>query len=156
AREKFHNTPHRSSEAMSEMFESLAAGFYGSGEQAMNTTHRHLERTTAAGAGPARSWALMASAIALTKHGDPAKALQLGCDALTYQLPHGDQWGAIWAVHIRMWSLARLITDRIAAANTNRSALVRLATEIAYLAGGVKMQRARLGMVIENQGPFAD
>jgi predicted ATPase/DNA-binding CsgD family transcriptional regulator len=155
-REKFHNTPHRGAEAMSEMFEALAAGFYGSTEQAMSICQRHVERTTAAGAGPARAWAQMALAIALTKHGDPAEALQLGRHALTYQVPHGDQWGTIWAVHIRMWSLAQLITDQIAATNTSRSALVKLAAEIAYLAGGVKTQRARLGMVIENQGPFSD
>jgi len=55
-----------------------------------------------------------------------------------------------------MWSLARLITDQIAAANTSRSILVNLATEIAYLAGGVKAQRARLGVLIENMGPYAD
>src|SRR5262249_41999411 len=52
--------------------------------------------------------------------------------------------------------LARLITDQIAAANTSRRTLVKLATEIAYLAGGVKTQRARLGVLIESMGPFAD
>jgi DNA-binding CsgD family transcriptional regulator len=55
-----------------------------------------------------------------------------------------------------MWSLARLITDQSTAANTRRSTVVKLATEIAYLAGGAEKQRARLGMLIENQGPFAD
>jgi DNA-binding CsgD family transcriptional regulator len=67
-----------------------------------------------------------------------------------------DSWGMTWAVHIHMWSLARLITDEIAAGNTSRSDLVKLATEIAYLAGGVNTQQARLGMVIESMGPFAD
>jgi DNA-binding CsgD family transcriptional regulator len=55
-----------------------------------------------------------------------------------------------------MWSLARLITDQIAAANTGRRTLVKPATEIAYLAGGVKTQQARLGLPIENMGPFGD
>jgi DNA-binding CsgD family transcriptional regulator len=55
-----------------------------------------------------------------------------------------------------MWSLARLITDHSAAANTPRGTLIKHATEIAYLAGGVKIQRARLGVLIENLGPFAD
>jgi len=59
-------------------------------------------------------------------------------------------------VHVRMWSLARLITDQIAAGNPSRSTLVKLATEIAYLAGGLKTQRARLGMAIQNIGSFAD
>jgi predicted ATPase/DNA-binding CsgD family transcriptional regulator len=156
AREKFHDIPHRGAEAMSEWGEAMAAGFFGSAEQAMTIAQRHLERTTAAGAGLARSWAQMALAIALTKHGDVEEALQLGRTALGYQLPRGDQWGTTWAVHIRMWSLARLITDQSAAANTSRSTLVKVATEIAYLAGGVRTQRARLGLLIESMGPFAD
>jgi DNA-binding CsgD family transcriptional regulator len=141
---------------MSEFCEAMAAGFLGSAEQAMTIGRRHLERTTAAGAGTARAWAQMAMAIALTKHGDAEDALQMGRDALAYLLPSGDQWGTIWAVHIRMWSLARLITDPSAAANTSRSALVKRASEIGYLAGGVKTQRARLGLLIENMRSFAD
>jgi DNA-binding CsgD family transcriptional regulator len=34
--------------------------------------------------------------------------------------------------------------------------MVKLASEIAYLAGGVKTQRTRLGMLIENMGSFGD
>jgi predicted ATPase/DNA-binding CsgD family transcriptional regulator len=156
AREKFRGMGQRGGEAMCEMFEALAAGYLGTAEQAMSVCQRHLERTTAAGAGMARSWAQMALAIALTKHGDAEEALQLGRAALAYQLRLGDQWGSTWVVHVRMWSLARLITDHLSAGNTSRGTLVTLATEIAYLAGGVKTQRARLGVVIENQGPVAD
>jgi predicted ATPase/DNA-binding CsgD family transcriptional regulator len=157
AREKFRSIADGGSEAMSATFEALAAGFYGSAEQAMTIGHRHLERSTAAGAGWARSWAQMALAITHTKHGDAEEALKLGRAALTYQLPMmRDQWGPAWTVHIRMWSLARLITDQIAAGNTSRSSPVKLATEIAYLAGGVKTQCARLGVPIENMGPFSD
>jgi predicted ATPase/DNA-binding CsgD family transcriptional regulator len=156
AREKFRSIPHRGGEAACEFGEAMAAGFLGSAEQAMTIAQRHLERTTTAGAGMTMAWAQMALAIALTKHGDAQEALQLGRAALAYLLPHGDQWGTTWVVHIRMWSLARLITDQSAAANTPRSALVKLATEIAYLAGGLKTQRARLGMVIENMGSFGD
>jgi predicted ATPase/DNA-binding CsgD family transcriptional regulator len=156
AREKFRSIADRGGEAMSGMFEAMAAGFFGSAEQAMTIGYRNLERTTAAGAGWARSWAQLMLAIALTKHGDAEEALQLGRAALAYQVPMGDQWGTTWAVHIRMWTLARLITDQSAVANTRRSTLVKLASEIAYLAGGVKTQRARLGVLIENQGPFAD
>jgi predicted ATPase/DNA-binding CsgD family transcriptional regulator len=156
AREKFHGTADRAGEAMCEFYEALAAGLLGSSEQAISICERHLERTTAAGAGVARSWAQMALAIALTKHGDAEEALQLGRDALAYQVPVGDQWGPTWVVHVRMWSLARLITDQSAAAEPGRSILVKLASEIAYLAGGVTTQRARLGVLIENMGSFAD
>jgi predicted ATPase/DNA-binding CsgD family transcriptional regulator len=155
-REKFRSIPHLGGEVACEFYEALAAGFFGSAEQATTIGQRHLERTTAAGAELARSWAQMALAITQTKHGDAEKALQLGRDALAYLVPRGDQWGTIWAVHIRMWSLARLITDQSAACNTRRSTLVELASEIAYLAGGVKAQRARLGMLIEGLGPFSD
>jgi predicted ATPase/DNA-binding CsgD family transcriptional regulator len=156
AREKFHGIPNRGGEAMSEFCEAVAAGFFGSAEQAMSICQRHLERTTAAGAGMMTAWAQIALAITLTKHGDAEEALQLGRAALAYLLPLKDQWSPTWVVHIRMWSLARLITDQIAGGNPTRSTLVKLASEIAYLAGGAKTQRAQLGMVIENQGPFAD
>ena len=156
AREKFHSIGHRGSEAMSEFYEAMAVGFLGSAEQAIMIAQRHFERATAAGAGWARLRAHAPLAIALTKHGDAEEALQLGRDAMTYLLPIRDQWGPTWAVHIRMWSLARLITDQIAAADTSRRTLVKLATEIAYLAGGAKTQRTRLGLLIENMGPFAD
>jgi DNA-binding CsgD family transcriptional regulator len=157
AREKCRSLGHRGGESMSELFEAMAAGFYGSAEQAMSICQRHLERSTAAGGAPfAQSWAQMALAIALTKHGDAEEALELGRAALAAQLPLGDQWSTTWVVRVRMWSLARLINDQVAAGNPSRSRLVELATEIAYLAGGEKTARARLGVLIENLGSFGD
>jgi predicted ATPase/DNA-binding CsgD family transcriptional regulator len=156
ARKKFRGIGDLGGESMSSMFGGLAAGFYGSAEKAVTINHRNLERTTAVGAGWARSWVQLALAVTLTKHGDAVEALQLIRASLAHQLPMKDSWGMTWAVHIHMWSLARLITDEIAAGNTSRSDLVKLATEIAYLAGGVNTQQARLGMVIESMGPFAD
>jgi DNA-binding CsgD family transcriptional regulator len=155
-REKFRSIPHRGGEAACEFYEALAAGFFGSAKQAITIGKHHLGRTTAAGAGITTAWAQMALAITLTKHGDVEEALRLGRAALAYLLPRGDQWGTIWAVHIRMWSLARLIADQSAACSTRRSTLVELASEIAYLGGGVRAQRARLGMLIEGLGPFSD
>jgi predicted ATPase/DNA-binding CsgD family transcriptional regulator len=155
-REKFHSLEIRAGEALCEQLEALAAGFFGSAEQAMSICQRHLQRTTGAGAEWAAAWAQMALAIALTKHGDAEEALQLGRAALAHHVRIGDQWGTAWALHIRMWSLARQIADQIAVGNTSSSRLVELATQVAYLAGGLKTQRARLGVVIENLGPFAD
>lgn len=156
AREKFHRMAVQGGEAMSGMHEALAAGFFGSAEQAMNIVQRHLQRTVAAAAGWSQSWAQMALAIVLTRHGDAEEALLVGRSALAHQLALGDQWGTTWVVHIRTWSLTRLITDQMTAGNVNRSSLVELATEIAYLAGGLKTQRAWQGVVIENMGPVAD
>jgi predicted ATPase/DNA-binding CsgD family transcriptional regulator len=156
AREKVHTVSNGGGETLYEWFEAMAAGQLGSAEQAITIGRRHLERTTAAGAGMSRAYAQLALAIALTKHGDAEEALQLGRAALAYLLSTGDQWGTTWAVLIRMWSLARLITDQSAAGDVSRSTVVKLATEIACLAGGVKTQHARLGMVIENMGMLAD
>jgi predicted ATPase/DNA-binding CsgD family transcriptional regulator len=156
AREKFHGMGVCGADAVSGTYEAMAAGFFGSAEQATSICRRHVERTTAAGAGMARSWAQIALAITLTKHGDANEALQLGRAALTYQVALGDRWGTTWVVHVRVWSLARLISDQIAAGNTSRNTLVELATEVAYLAGALKTQRVWLGVLIENMGPFAD
>jgi predicted ATPase/DNA-binding CsgD family transcriptional regulator len=156
AREKFRSIEIGGVEVLCEQLEALAAGFFGSAEQAMSICQRHLERTTAAGAEWAAAWAQMALATALTKHGDAEEALQLGRAALAHHVRIGDQWGTTWALHIRMWSLARLIADQMAVANTGGGRLVELATEVAYLAGGMQTQRARLGVAIENTGPFAD
>ncbi|MBO0882879.1 MAG: hypothetical protein J2P17_21595, partial [Mycobacterium sp.] len=90
AREKFHSVAQRGGEAVSEMFEAQAAAYFGSAAQAITTTQRHLERTTAAGAGMARAWAQLTLATALTKHGDAEEALQLGRAALAYQLRVGE------------------------------------------------------------------
>ncbi len=156
AREKFHTMAFSGGEPSSELWEVMAAGLYGPADQAITIGRRHLEHTTAAGSGWARSWAQMALAIVLTKHGDANEALALGRDALNYQVAFGDQWGMTWVMHVRMWSLARLITDQATTTDPARSAAVELATEIAYLAGGLKTHRARLGMVIDHMGPFAD
>jgi DNA-binding CsgD family transcriptional regulator len=156
AREKFDGIADHVNAGACGTNAAMAAGFFGSAEEALTIAHRQLEWNTAAGAQWGRSWAQIALAIALTKHGDVQEALQVGRDALAYLLALGDQWGTTWVVHIRMWSLARLISDQSAAGNASRSSLVTLATEIAYLAGGVKAQRARLGVQIENLGPFFD
>jgi predicted ATPase/DNA-binding NarL/FixJ family response regulator len=156
AREKLHTSSHHGGEMVYEWFEAMAAGQLGSAEQAMTIGRRHLERTTAAGAGMSRAYAQLALAIALAKHGDAQESLQLGRGALAYLLPTGDQWGTTWSILIRMWSLARLITDQSAAGDVSRNTVVKLATEIAYLAGGVKTQQARLGMVIGKMGALAD
>ena len=156
AREKFREIGDRGDEALSELFEAIAAGTFGSAEQAMTISQRHLERTIAAGARWERSWAQMAVAIALTKNGDAQEALNVGRAALAYQLALEDRWGMMFVLHGRMLALARLIADQFATGNTSRTTLLTPATEIAYLAGGLKTVRAELGVLIENMGPIGD
>lgn len=145
ARERFSAAGDAGGAAMSEMFRALAAGLLGTGEQAAEATRAYLDRTTDSGATWAHSWAELASAIATAAHGDPAEAAALARTALRRQLPVRDQWGAAWAVHIRMWALARLATAERA----------DVAAEIAALAGGARTVRQRLGVNLANLGPFA-
>ncbi|MEV6279407.1 AAA family ATPase [Nocardia sp. NPDC051832] len=142
ARQRFTAGGDRSGAAMSELFEALAAGFLGTAEQAMELARRHLDNATAAQARWAISWAELAWAIALTKHDDPGAALAVGRRALTDQVAMRDQWGALWAVHIRMWTLA--------ASHPGAGE----ATEIALLGGGAATWREHLGVNLANLGPF--
>jgi predicted ATPase/DNA-binding CsgD family transcriptional regulator len=156
AREKFRSHGDRGGEAVSELFEAFAAGFLGSQQQAQEIGRRNLERATTSGARWLQSWAELAWAITLTRHGDPAAALAIGRTGLAHQLVRHDLWGAVWAVHIRAWSLAQIITDLVAAGATDRPRLEAMATEIAQLAGGAKSLRIRLGVNLDEVGPFAD
>ncbi|MFE7802465.1 LuxR C-terminal-related transcriptional regulator [Nocardia sp. NPDC057440] len=153
AREKFTARGDLGGAAMSELFEALAAGFCGTADQAMDIARRHLDNATASGAVWAKSWAELAWALALTKHGDPREALMVGRTALADQLSMRDQWGVIWAVHIRTWTLARMLEDA-ESANGAASDRIGWAAEIAQLIGGASTVRQRLGVNIANLGPF--
>ncbi|WP_342215093.1 helix-turn-helix transcriptional regulator [Nocardia abscessus] len=156
AREKFHQLGNPGGEAMSRMFEALAAGLLGPPEQAVELSRGNLDRATASGAAWLVSWAQVNWAVALTKSGNPSEGLLFLRRALTYQLSAGDRWTASWAAQLCAWSLAQIINDSITEGNTDRATVVALATEIAYLSGGLRTQRAMLGIRIEKMGPFAD
>ncbi|MCX0272714.1 LuxR C-terminal-related transcriptional regulator [Nocardia zapadnayensis] len=155
AREKYRNLGDRAGEARSELDEAMAASFLGSAPVALEITRRHLDRITASGARWARTWAEMAWAIALTRHGDPTEALTVVRAVLAQQLPLRDQWGAAMSVHIVEWSLARTLADLIAAGSSSRAELAARATEIAQLAGGATTLRGKLNIAID-LGPFDD
>ncbi|WP_329405552.1 LuxR C-terminal-related transcriptional regulator [Nocardia vinacea] len=154
AREKFTARGDLGGAAMSELFEALAAGFCGTAAQAIDIARRHLDNATAAGAGWAKSWAELAWAIALTKYGDPEEALAVGRSALADQVAMRDQWGALWAVHVRMWTLARMSADARPMDGAASEQVIARATEIALLGGGVATWRQRLGVNMANLGPF--
>ncbi len=156
AREKFHRLGNPGGEAMSRMFETLAAVLLGPPEQALELSRDNLDRATASGATWLISWAHVNWAVALTKNGKPSEGSLFLRRALTYQLSAGDRWTASWAAQLRTWSLAQIITDSITKGDTDRATLVALATEIAHLSGGLRTQRAMLGIRIDKMGPFAD
>ncbi|WP_435593428.1 hypothetical protein [Nocardia sp. bgisy118] len=152
ARTKFAAQGDRGGAAMSELFEALAAAFLGTPTQALETARQHMKNAERSGARWATSWAELAWAIALTKHGDPNEALAVGRTTLTDQLAMRDQWGATWAIHLRAWSLARLITD---AADKRSDVVTGWARDIARLVGGAARLRHKLGVDIGNLRPFA-
>ncbi len=152
AREKFTAANDFGSATMAEMFEALAAAFLGTSAQALEVTGRHLDAASRSGAEWARSWAELAWTIAETAHGDPHEALARGRTTLARQVEMRDSWGTVWAVHIRAWTLARLLPAS-GRADTERAA--ERAIEIARLLGGAAALRHELGVDIAHLGPFA-
>ncbi|MGO4616854.1 hypothetical protein AB4305_20000 [Nocardia sp. 2YAB30] len=156
AREKWHRLDNYGAAVMADLWAALAAGVLGTAQQAHQIARHHLDDANASGALWVKSWAQLAWALTLTRHGNPTAALDFERQALTHQLPARDPWGRFWAVQFRAWSLAQCITDAIAAGNPDRDALTTWATEIAQLAGGTRTQQAKFGIRLETLGPFAD
>ncbi|MGW4774900.1 ATP-binding protein [Nocardia sp. NPDC004278] len=156
ARDKFDALGDYVAASRSEDALAVAAGLVGTARQAHELTRRCLDRAGASGAPWEKSWAEFARAIALTRHGDPTEALDLERSSLAYQLAAGDQFAGWMVMEFRTWSLARLITDSLAAGHSDRTMPVALATEIAHLAGGLRTLRTRLGIHLEEIRPFAD
>ncbi|MEU7769048.1 LuxR C-terminal-related transcriptional regulator, partial [Nocardia sp. NPDC049190] len=156
AREKFRAVGDPSGEGRSEWHGALAANFLGSAQQALHLSQQHLEHATGSGARWATSWAELVWAIALSKYGDPTEALTIGRSTLANQEAVHDQWGASLSVLIRIWALAKVITNSIAAGGADRAELTALATETAQLAGGVATLRAGPGVYFGDLGLFAD
>src|SRR5262249_30234173 len=144
ARDKFDALDDYGAASMSEIFAAMAAGLLGTTQQAHEITRRYADRASVSGALWEKSWAEVALAITMTKHGNPTEALALERASLAYQLATGHQWAGFMVVQFRTWSLARIISDSIADGNPDRETLVALATEIAHLAGGAKTLLARL------------
>ncbi|WP_280453851.1 LuxR C-terminal-related transcriptional regulator [Nocardia brasiliensis] len=156
ARAGFSAAGDRGGAAMAELFEALAAGFLGTAAQAHEITGRHLDNATRSGALWAQSWAELAWAIAATKHGDPQRAATVVRQTLAYQNSTRDQWGAVWAIHILAWAIAQQVVHARAPQGKQPTQVLRWALEIARLTGGAATWRHRLGVDINNLGPFAD
>ncbi len=152
ARARFAAEGNAGGVAMSELFEALAAAFFGTPEQALETSRAHYRNAESSGAPWASSWAALAWVIASGKHGDPNEALGLGRATLSNQLAMRDRWGAAWAVQIQAWTLARLVA---AAGDDPAVDVTAHARDIARLLGGGATLRAGLGVNIDNLGPFA-
>ncbi|MGW4843150.1 helix-turn-helix transcriptional regulator [Nocardia brasiliensis] len=146
AREKYDESGDTGGSATSELFAAVAAALIGTAQQAFEIARGIRDRSAAAGALWTKSWGEMAWALALTMHGQPEAALEFIRNALTYQVSSGDQWGALWAVEFRIWSLAHMISDMQRDPQCDTDRLRALATEAAQLMGGTRTLRARLGI----------
>ncbi len=156
ARDKFEAYGDHGAASMSELFTALAAGMLGTAQQAHEITQRYLDRATLSGIPWEKACAELTRSAALTRHGNPTEALALERSSLAYHLATNEQWAAVWLVQYRTWSLAHIITDSIVAGRPDRKKLIALATEIAHLAGGTTILRAKLGIDIKASGPLLD
>ncbi|MEV0299106.1 LuxR C-terminal-related transcriptional regulator [Nocardia sp. NPDC050710] len=146
---KFHESNDHGAAVFAGMFAGMAAALLDTtGERASGISCATVERARESGASWATSWSLLAWAVTLIKHGDPAQATEVLRGTLAHQMDVGDQWGAAWSVELRCWALAAVIK----AGTTDRE---RVATEIAHLAGGAKTLRSSLGVDIGSMGTFA-
>ncbi len=150
ARGKFHEDGNHGAAVLAGMFAGLAAATLDeTGKRACEISTDTVERSRQSKAPWVESWALLALAVTRLRHGDPAEAAEILRGTLALQMEVGDQWGAAWSVELRCWALAAMIN----AGATDRE---RVATELAYLAGGLKTLRSRLGVDIDAMGTFAD
>ncbi|MFC9432378.1 ATP-binding protein [Nocardia sp. NPDC057030] len=156
AREKFTAAGEAGGAAISEMIEAWASSLLSPAAEALEITRRYLDHASAAGAVMAITWAQVARAIALARHGDPVEALVAGRAALQEQIPMHDKLGATWAIHSRIWALARMIVNEAALPQPDTDQLTALAREAAHLDGGAQTQRRTLGFVLGKQSLYAD
>ncbi|MFC9897804.1 AAA family ATPase [Nocardia sp. NPDC127579] len=156
AKEKSRRLGDLGGAAMGGLIQAMAATFLGTAEQALEIARHNVEEFTAAGPQWLKSWAEVMLAFALAKHGDPNASLAVGRQALRHLVSIRDPWGAGWAIHVRCWALARIITEAIAAGDADAEVLTAQATETARLLGGARRVRAELGTNIEALRPFAD
>ncbi|MEU7632943.1 AAA family ATPase [Nocardia sp. NPDC049220] len=150
--DKAHRLGDDGAAIMCEMLAAMAASLLGTRQQALDLARRHLDHATRSKAPFVKSWAEMVWAMTLTKHGNPTEALTFGRTALAPLLAARDPWSALWAVEIRIWSIAQVITSASAATNPDRSALAALATEAAQLTGGTRTLSAKIGVDLEKMG----
>ncbi|WP_040838486.1 AAA family ATPase [Nocardia brevicatena] len=156
ARDKFLAENNYGSAALSELHAAFTAGLLGTADQSYEITQRYYDRVNTPDTPQEKSWAELTRALALIRHGDPVEALKLERSSLAYQLAVGDRWAGMWIVQIYVWTLARLVTDLLAAGRPDRAGLAALATEIAHLMGGMATMAEEYGFVGDTMGALTE
>ena len=145
ARDKFLALDDYTDTAICELFLALAGACLGDSEQARAITTRHLESAIGTGSDAVLSWAEMAWGIAEAAHGDARRAAVPVREALARQVATGDVWGIVWALHVHIWILTRILSTAPVHAQ---------AVEMARLLGGAAAMRRELGVDVTNLGTF--
>ncbi|WP_228002884.1 ATP-binding protein [Nocardia australiensis] len=133
----------------SELFEALACAYLADAEQALRVSRRHLDRAVAADSWWAISWAEVAWLIAISQHGDPYRALEIEQVAVARHLATGDTWTASWIIHCAMQARTHILSDRMASGQDGPAALRAVATEIAYIQGGIATLHRWIGIAAD-------
>ncbi len=155
ARDKFLTQHDHGQASICEMNAAFTASLLGTAEQSRAITKRYYDRVNSPGTPWERSWAELAWAVAVARHGDPGEAVELERSSLAYQLTVDDWLIGMWAVQVHTWTLARLVAELLASNHSDRARLVALATEIARLTGGTAIMAERFGLAINEIGPLS-
>ncbi|WP_459545897.1 LuxR C-terminal-related transcriptional regulator [Nocardia sp. X0981] len=138
---------------MARSIESIAESLLGSPRRGAQLAADNLRISAANGSMNSVTCAELHLSIALTRLGRPAESMAIGRIVMANRLAIGHQWDVLWGVHIRMWALARTLTDA-GPGDLDDSRRVATAEEIAHLAGGAETQSRSLGYSVVGRGPL--
>lgn len=143
ARRKYAAAGDHAGEEGSDMFLALSRAALGPRADALDSSAHYLERSMSSGSKLAKAWAQITRSVALAKHGDARRALELIDSVLADQRSAGDSWTAIWAVVARIIGKTQLLC-----AERDRRAAVAMATEIARLVGSFDEFDRTMGVAV--------
>ncbi|MET9030797.1 LuxR C-terminal-related transcriptional regulator [Nocardia sp. NPDC004168] len=152
AREKFTAIGDDVGAMLCERVEASAAGVLADEDQALSITHRYLDSVTGR-SDWLRTSALFAWANACARHGRLNESLMASRKALQLATSRADELDMVWAVHVRLWALARLIEQLIAEPKADRARINGTAVHVARLLGGAETQRSHLHLNFDTLRP---
>ncbi|WP_280493578.1 AAA family ATPase [Nocardia asiatica] len=153
ARRKFEAAKDDFGAYMARSVENIAESMLGSPRRAAQLAGENLRVSAAHGSMNSVTCSDLQLSIALTRLGRPTEALSIGRIVMANRLAIGHQWDVLWGVHMRMWALARILTDA-RAGDLDDAQRIAMAEDIAHLAGGAETQALSLGYSVVGQGPL--
>ncbi|MFI6368584.1 LuxR C-terminal-related transcriptional regulator [Nocardia sp. NPDC050630] len=129
-----------------------AAALLGASPRADETIRQLADRARTSGSQWTMMWADVAAALASVERGDGSAAMDLLEKEPAHRLSIGNQVGMI--ALLRVWALAQCITAT--PTDSDRAELAGVATQIAYVVGGIHALRDELGLGMQALTDFAD